>query len=60
MDADVLVDDELHAREPDPVVGQHRGVKASSGLPRLSMISVRGRGTPPAGTRVTSNASWPS
>ena len=26
MDADVLADNELHARQPDPVIGQHRGV----------------------------------
>ena len=35
MDADVLADDEFHARQPDAVIGQHRGVKGEFGIAEI-------------------------
>ena len=42
----MLADDEFHAGQPDAVVRQHRGAgRRDRGRPRLTMISVFGRGT---------------
>ena len=35
VNTDVLVDNELHAREPDPVIGQHCGVIGELGIAEI-------------------------
>ena len=37
MDTDVLVDNELHPREPDTVIGQHRCVIGELGIDSISV-----------------------
>ena len=53
MDADVLVDDELHARQPDPVIGQHRGVEGELGIAEIDHdLGARPRHRARSATRV--------
>ena len=47
-------------RLPTPSFGRNAVLKARSGLPRLTMISVRGRGSDAASMVETSNASGPA
>ena len=61
MDADVLADDELHAREPDPVIGQHRGMEGQLGIAEIDHdLRFAAAAARRSVTRVTSNGSSPS
>ena len=54
MDADMLVDNELHTREPDTVIGQHCGVVGELGIAEIDHNRGAGAGNIPDATRVTS------
>ena len=60
MDADILIDDELHARQPDAVIGQHGGVESEVRIAQIDHDLGLGRGMSLSFTSDISKASMPS